>query len=381
MNVCISIAEHELEMAHRWMDWVIELGGTDGHYLYIIPASGINVPETVRKANAAFGGRVKIIKDEESQTSDWQNTEQLRSASGPNSAFRQVAWHFYMNKLGPYFWCELDCIPLRKDWLDRLETEYKSCGKPFMGAHVQIESVPEHMSGNAIYVDVPEQAPGLVQRTNWTPRGQNQSFELAFDIAGAKDVLPKAHFTNLIQHKFRFKGFESRAEFDAVIDPNAVVFHSDKKGTIYKYLRENLSGNTGVASRYGGDDETGVGIPSAQSVEAGGSHPGASAVSDLLIPETSKKVWEGGIRADYQKVLDERAQEIKKKRQANAARARAARAAKREAVAKLFPSEENARRFTRNRKQRKRRKRATTAARKKALAEYMETKTLATTDN
>jgi hypothetical protein len=104
------------------------------------------------------------------------------------------------------------------------------------------------MSGNAIYVNVPELAPTLVQRTNWTPRGQEQSYELAFDIAGAREVLPKAHFTNLIQHKFRFKGFESWSEFYAVIDPNAVVFHSDKSGSIYKYLRENLSG--GVESRH-----------------------------------------------------------------------------------------------------------------------------------
>jgi hypothetical protein len=301
MNCVISIAEHELEMAHRWFDWMIELG-TDGHLLHLIPSAGLDISSLIPKAHQSCNGRYSIIKDEEDQTSDWQNTEQLRSASGPNSAFRQVAWHFYHGQLGPYFWCELDCIPLRKDWLDRLETEYKSCGKPFMGAHVEIESVPEHMSGNAIYVNVPELAPGLVQRTNWTPRGQERSYELAFDIAGAREVLPKAHFTNLIQHKFRFKGFESRAEFDAVIDPNAVVFHSDKKGTIYKYLRENLSGgverrhageqrqdlpviacrqnpvsgsiapptqdlsgNVGVASRRGGSDEAGLGSPPAQS--------------------------------------------------------------------------------------------------------------------
>jgi len=262
VNVCVSIAEHEIQMANRWMDWVIELGGTDGHHLHLIPSVGVDISTLIPKANQAFGGRVSVIKDEEGQKSDWQITQPMRSASGPNSAFRQVAWHFYMNKLGPYFWCELDCIPIKKGWLDVLEAEYNACGKPFMGANVQIESVPEHMSGNAIYWNVPEQASGLVKTTNWTPRGQNQSFELAFDIAGAKHVLPKAHFTNLIQHKFRFKGFESRLEFDAVIDPNAVVFHSDKKGTIYKYLRENLSGNTGVAHR--ADDGAESGSPPAQ---------------------------------------------------------------------------------------------------------------------
>ncbi len=242
MRVVISIAEHEQELAVRWLDWIVELGGTDGHSLWIIPSANVKMSNLSSKAQKAFGGRVSIIKDEEQETSDWQVTEAMRSAAGPNSSFRQVAWDAYMNKRGPYFWCELDCIPLRKDWLDRLEAEYKSCGKPFMGANVQIESVPEHLSGNAIYpTNIPEVAPTLVKRTEWIPKGQDRAYELAFDIAGAREVLPQSHFTNLIQHKFRFKGFESRYEFDAVIDKNAVVFHSDKKGTIFKYLRENLS--------------------------------------------------------------------------------------------------------------------------------------------
>jgi hypothetical protein len=306
LNCVISIAEHEIEMAHRWMDWVCELGGTDGHKLYLIPSSGVDISALIPKSNKAFGGGVNFIKDEEGQTSDWQSSELVRSAAGPNSAFRQVAWYFHHAELGPYFWCELDCIPLRKDWLNRLESEYKSCGKPFMGAHVLIEGVREHMSGNAIYLDPVMNAPTITMRANWTAAGQPIPKELAFDVAGAIEVIPKAHWTNLIQHKFRFKGFESRAEFDAVIDPNAVVFHSDKSGSIYKYLRENLSGgvksltetrsqsserelvgaggvsdepipadrapstqsnlsgNVGVAYRHGGDDEAGEGSPSAQ---------------------------------------------------------------------------------------------------------------------
>lgn len=246
MNVVISVAEHEIEMAHRWFSWCNELGGTESHWLYLIPAAGLDINDILEKAHKCFDARVKIIKDEEGQTSDWQKTEPMRSASGPNSAFRQVAWHFYMNKIGPWFWCELDCIPTRKDWLDRLEAEYKTAvskGKVFMGAYVEIAFIPPHLTGNSVYpMNVPEEAPTLVMRTNWTPKDQTRQFELAFDIAGAREVIPKSHFTNLIQHKFRFKGFESRAEFDAIIDPNAVVFHSDKRGTIFPYLRENLSG-------------------------------------------------------------------------------------------------------------------------------------------
>lgn len=251
MNVVVSIAAHEIEMARRWFDWVIELGGTEGHSIFMIPASGLPIAEIVAKAVTAFGGRVTIIVDEEAEKSDWQISEPTRSASGPNSAFRQVAWYFYHKKLGPYFWCELDCIPLKKEWLDQLEAEYKECGKPFMGANVEIANVPPHMSGNGIYTDIIAQAPSLVMRTNWSNNEQSQSFELAFDIAGAREVIPRAHWTKLIQHKFRYEGFKSRQEFDAVIDPSAVVFHSDKSGSIYPYLRENLSGGEKQPCKHG----------------------------------------------------------------------------------------------------------------------------------
>ncbi len=240
MNIAMAYFKGDRELAIKWLNWVKELGGLGDHKLFLIRAFDCDpIPQILPFTE---------VKDEECQIEpkgqqDWQSREPMRSASAPNSMFRQLAWKFYNEKLGPYLFIEPDCIPLVPGWHDKWWDEYVRGGKPFCGAKVLIESVPEHLTGNSIYVDVPELAPSLVRRTNWTPAGQPRSFELAFDIAGAKEVLQKCHFTTLIQHKFRFKGFESRAEFDAVIDKNAVVFHSDKKGTIYKYLRENLSGN------------------------------------------------------------------------------------------------------------------------------------------
>ncbi len=244
MRVVISICKHELRLAHDWFNWVLDLGGPEGHSLHLIPSSGTDIKDIFEKANRAFHNQVSVQIDYEAETSDWQNTDLMRSASGPNSSFRQVAWDFEHFKKGPWFWCELDCIPLKRDWLRRLESEYAvavSKGKVFMGAHVLIERVREHMSGNAVYPEnTPSEAPLLVQRTNYVCDGQPQPLGLAFDVAGAPDVIPKAYWTNLIQHKFRYGKFESREQFDSVIDPNAVVFHSCKDGSIFKYLREKL---------------------------------------------------------------------------------------------------------------------------------------------
>lgn len=237
MNVAMSIVEHEKEAALRWLKWADELG-TAGHRLFLLFTAGWDASEVKTKAELAFFGATSFIQDAEAQTSDWQEHEAARSASGPNSSFRQIAWHMSVNKLGPWLFCETDAIPLKKGWLEALEAEYIKGGMPFMGAKVEIPGIDTHLSGNAIYPqETPSHAPSLVMRSDWIPSGSNTRYELAFDIAGAREVLPKSHFTPLIQHIFRHPGFKSRKEFEAVIDPNAVLFHSNKDGSIFRYLR------------------------------------------------------------------------------------------------------------------------------------------------
>lgn len=235
MNVVMSVCEHERELALAWMEWCAELGAGQNHKLYLLLTHGWNGNVVVEAANHAFP-EVSIISDGEKISSNWQEPTPGRSAAGPNSSFRQVCWHFYLQKLGPFFFCETDCILLKKESLDQIELAYASCGKPFLGANVEIDRVPPHLSGNACYPqNVPELAPTLIMHTNATSDGK--VYELAFDIAGAQEVLKQAAFTNLIQHRFRHPGFKSREEFEALIDPQAAVFHSCKDGSIYQFLR------------------------------------------------------------------------------------------------------------------------------------------------
>jgi hypothetical protein len=227
-------------MAIRWMKWVKTLGDTAGHRLFLLPAADMDAREVVEAAESAFPGAVTVLRDAENIKSDWQSTDLARSAAGPNSAFRQLAWHFFLNKLGPWLFCEMDCIPLKPGWLNAIETEYQRAGKPFMGAHVLIPKVPPHLTGNAVYSeDAVSLAPTLVMRTNWTtPEGT--TFELAFDVASATEVLPQSHFTNLIQHEFRHQGFKNRAEVDALVRSDAVMFHSNKDGSLIQLLKSNV---------------------------------------------------------------------------------------------------------------------------------------------
>ncbi len=230
LNIAVAYHKRDRDQFIRWMNHVNELGGLGTHKLYTIHAFDCEpAPDIIPSVK---------LTDADKIIGDWQSSSPARSAAAPNSMFRTFAWYFYLQKLGPWMFCEPDCIPLKKGWLDTLEAEYIRGGKPFMGAHVKIDRVPEHMSGNAIYPqNVPEVGGRILFPTMWVNDAANgQAFELAFDVAGATDTLKQAHFTNLIQHRFRHPGFKNRAELDALIDPQAVVFHSNKDGSIYQFL-------------------------------------------------------------------------------------------------------------------------------------------------
>lgn len=230
MNVALAYHKGDRDQAVRWMEWVRDLGGIGSHQLFTIcafdcePIEGILPSTMIPDSERVPGG-------------EWSASSAARSAAAPNAMLRTFAWHFHLQKLGPWAFIEPDCIPLKPGWIDSLEQEYLLAGKPFMGARVLIPNVPEHLTGNSLMPEnVPELAPSLIMRTNWITEGKE--YELAFDIAGAKEVLPQSHFSVLIQHKFRHPGFKTREEFEATIDPRAVVFHSCKDGSIYPFLRK-----------------------------------------------------------------------------------------------------------------------------------------------
>lgn len=192
---------------------------------------------------------VTLVKDWMGIESEWASTHvQQRSADGPNSSFRQLARHFADNNLGPFAFIEVDCIPLCPDWLDRLEAEYRRAGRKYMGNIVRVDTIPEHMTGNGVYAqDTAHVAINLMLPRYAVIEGKQ--LEVAFDVAGAPDILPNAHITNLIIHRFRHPPL-SRAEFHS-LDSNAVLYHSDKTGSTIPFIREKLSGGRSVIS---GDD-------------------------------------------------------------------------------------------------------------------------------
>jgi len=215
------------QLAVKWCDWCARLGGIENTELVVLVPDEITLPPS---------------------TQFWKNVYRIRDRStaqgwpyGPNSAFCQLAWamHYRKGSDEPWLFCEPDCIPLKKSWLAELEDAYRRGGKPFMGVLVPAgPNFPDHMAGNGVYpARAVALAPSLVSE---------KKMNVAWDIRGAAQVVPKMQPTRLIHQLYRRPPFNSLEEFQATIPAEAVLFHSDKYGRIIQLL-------SGVSPHVAGD--------------------------------------------------------------------------------------------------------------------------------
>jgi hypothetical protein len=158
---------------------------------------------------------------------------------GPNHAFRQTA-HYMRTHKSPWLWFEPDVIPLKRDWLKTLHSEYHRAGRKFMGT-----IVPEagHCNGAAIY---PADTPNLI------PRTMMMQSNMAWDALMQPEMINLCHnASHLIQHAWgrvdgRFHHLLGESPSFPMpsdlyeINPDAVVLHRNKDGTLIDRLRESL---------------------------------------------------------------------------------------------------------------------------------------------
>lgn len=221
MLVVLPVGPQDRAQAIRWVDWVEELGGIGSHRLMVACARRVPNPTEISRHYELY-----VPHDEDER--GWPMS--------PNHLFRRVIQHITWTKNAePFLWCEPDCIPLVRGWLDILEIEYQAGGKPFMGGRVLASNTPEHMTGNAIYGN----------NAMYLASNLVQADLAAFDVVAAEQIIGQAHWTDLIQHVWRKDNarnfiFPDQASVDAMVDKKAVLFHQNKDGTLIERLKERL---------------------------------------------------------------------------------------------------------------------------------------------
>lgn len=183
-----------------------------------------------------FGTQVKEMNDlalKSFGASSWAGYDETGGAypQPQNNAWQSAARYIATNeKLGPWLWLENDATPIRSGWLDILENAHKVGGKPFSGHAVG----DQHMTGVGIYPNV---IYGHIQNALLA---RSKPFDI---VAGVLDgILPKVHrINNLIQHTPDVDHhFNSQADVDRIVHPEAVLFHKCKDGSLIDVLSKSV---------------------------------------------------------------------------------------------------------------------------------------------
>ena len=174
---------------------------------------------------------------------------------GPNFYWKNTIQYLQEtnNKL-PWFWMELDVIPLKSKWADLLESEYKKSNKPCMGVLQNtttvtkdqiVINIAKHLQGTAVY------PPNLHDICSiWEHVDQ---VSIAFDVITQWEIVPITAHTNLIQQGFRTLNYkmlmnpfriqgEDKGDMNGFVsyndplDPKAVVHHGCKDTSLAKIV-------------------------------------------------------------------------------------------------------------------------------------------------
>jgi Family of unknown function (DUF6492) len=222
MLVALHYCRKEEAQAKQLASWIKELGPYPNHSLLVAVDH--------RAGKHIFSG-LGFASEEEFTISDDAWNEWPRS---PNNAFRHIAKHIEYGSKEPWLWIEVDAVPLKKGWLDKIEAEYKTAaehGKVFLGDHVHTGEAGfiDHMSGVAVY-------PGLMSNH----AGEALlAHEHAWDVQAAHQILPKMMKSKSILHRWKYPAFENWEQVEKrifAVKPECVLFHSDKKMSLITLL-------------------------------------------------------------------------------------------------------------------------------------------------
>lgn len=217
MLVVLPFHAGDKSLAVTLADWISDLGGASGHECMVMHPPNTDSEGVLEPLQRAFK-KVFLYKIPATATG-WP--------AGANEMFRRAARQIQATSPQPWLFLEPDAIPLIPTWLDQIEAAYKTCGKACMGARVKLPNILEHMSGVAVYPgNTPRIAPLLVTAN-----------KVAFDVNGARQVLPQMAETALIQHEWKPATFATAEDLKR-ISPMAVIYHQSKDGSAIARLRE-----------------------------------------------------------------------------------------------------------------------------------------------
>ena len=238
ITVVIPFCAADYEAALRLIDWIAELGGAKGNDCMLVAPPSLRTGVPIAKAQEAFKS-VELIPQAITLPDE-------SHPIGPNLMFESALKHMHRtNAPNPWLWLEPDAVPMRKNWLQDIESEYSIAltqGKTILAqvARLNDPRFPlEIPSGIAVY---PSQAWFLYRRLQTNRK-------VAWDIQFARHVMPMVYESemihNIVNHKnpptFIPKRMPNMARGQMALTDVAstkAIFHPSKDGTLIDLLRK-----------------------------------------------------------------------------------------------------------------------------------------------
>ena len=112
----------------KWVDVILHYGGLINHEVCFLPSPSCVEVATIQAERLVKAGiATKVLTMKEDPAGGWPK--------GPNIQFYEAV-RLMSGQDQPWFWMELDCMPVRSNWADTVSVAYTSSGAKFMGCVV-----------------------------------------------------------------------------------------------------------------------------------------------------------------------------------------------------------------------------------------------------
>lgn len=229
MLIVTAYSQKDWAQAVKLYAWIAELDAShEGHECLLMASENMEkskIASVETEARKSFS-KVYSVRSTTRDERGWPYS--------CNTLFRTAVKHIERTMPQPFWWNEPDCIPVKSKWLDDLAADYELGGRPFMG--VVYQKPFAHLAGCAVYpANICQYNPDCLKEDR-----------LAWDVVAPEKTIPHVYETELFQHEWgNIKNniaptFPTLRSLD-LLNPNAVVFHRNKDGTLIDRLREKPS--------------------------------------------------------------------------------------------------------------------------------------------
>lgn len=240
MLVAFTFAAHDWELALKNLRWDEELKVGNNHDILLVCPSGVSkevAQQALEIAQRAYR-KATLYHLIDDCTLQWP--------FGANFMWKRTVDYIDHFGLYPFMFKESDAWFLTPGALDLLQQEWKKAeanGKHFVGylEYAGSDKIA-HMNGVGIYGDIFKYAPSAMSAP--IPQSQDQIGDnhMAFDMAGATEIVPQMVNSSLFQFQYKNEAKLLKDTSLSWLNPDAVVFHTDKTAGLIELLRARRNG-------------------------------------------------------------------------------------------------------------------------------------------